>query len=49
MHRPVSGPDGSRRLRLPASRESAHEGVQFVDPTYRQPLPTGNIPGTHFC
>ena len=31
------------------SRQSAHEGGKVVSPTHRQPLPPGNIPGTHFC
>jgi hypothetical protein len=31
------------------SRQSAHEGGKVVSPTYRPPLPSGNIPGTHFC
>jgi len=31
------------------SRQSAHEGGKVVSPTYRPPLPPGNIPGTHFC
>jgi len=31
------------------SRQSAHEGGEVVSPTYRPPLPPGNIPGTHFC
>jgi hypothetical protein len=30
-------------------RQSAHDGGKFVSPTYRPPLPPGNIPGTHFC
>jgi len=28
------------------SRQSAHEGGKVVSPTYRQPLPPENIPGT---
>ena len=31
------------------SRQSAHEGSKVVSPTNRPPLPSGNIPGTHFC
>ena len=31
------------------SRQSAHECGKVVSPTHRTPLPTGNIPGTHFC
>ena len=30
------------------SRHSAHEGGKVVSRTHRQPLPPGNIPGTHF-
>jgi hypothetical protein len=33
----------------PISRQSAHEGGKVVGPTHRPPLPTGNIPGNHFC
>jgi len=31
------------------SRQSAHEGGKVVSPTYRPPLPPGNVTGTHFC
>ena len=31
------------------SIQSAHEGGKVVIPMHRQPLPPGNIPGTHFC
>jgi hypothetical protein len=31
------------------SRQSAHEGGNVVSPTYRPPLPPGNIPCTHLC
>ena len=31
------------------SRQSAHEGGEFVSPTHRSLLPPENIPGTHFC
>jgi hypothetical protein len=40
----LTGPEGSRRLRLQISRQSAHEGGKAVSPTHRLPLPTGNIP-----
>jgi hypothetical protein len=30
-------------------RKSAHESGKVVSPTYRPPLPPGNVPGTHFC
>jgi hypothetical protein len=42
-------PEGSRRLRLPDLRQSAHEDGKVVSPTHRPPFPPGNIPGTHFC
>jgi len=41
-------PEGSRRLRLPISRQSAHEGGKVVSPKHRTPLSPINIPGTHF-
>jgi len=44
-----AGPEGSRRLRLPESRQSAHEGGKVVSPTHQPSLPPGNIPGSHFC
>jgi hypothetical protein len=31
------------------SRQSAQRGGKVVSPTYRPPLPPGNIAGTHFC
>jgi len=34
-----TGPEGSRRLRLPISRQSAHEYGKVVSPTHRPPLP----------
>ena len=40
----VSGGGGSQ-----ISRQSAEEGGKFVSPTHRPPLPTGRIPGNHFC
>ena len=43
-----TGPQGSRRLRLP-DFQSAHEGGKFVSPMHRPPLPLGNNPGTLFC
>ena len=30
------------------SRQSAHVGGKVVSLTHQQPLPPGNIPGTHF-
>jgi len=38
-YRPGPGPEGSRRLRLPISRQMAHEGGKVVSPTHRPPLP----------
>jgi len=31
------------------SRQSAHKDGKVVSPTHRQSLPSGNLPGTHFC
>jgi hypothetical protein len=45
----LTGPEGSRRLRLPILRQSAHEGGKVVNHTHRPPLTPGNIPNTHFC
>ena len=39
----VPGGPGPKILKL-----SAHEGGKFVSPMHRPPLPTGNIPVTHF-
>jgi hypothetical protein len=33
-----TGSEGSRRLRLAVSRQSAHEGGKVVSPTHRPPL-----------
>jgi hypothetical protein len=44
----LTGPEGSRRVRLPILRQSGHEGGKVVSPTHRPPLSPGNIPGTHF-
>ena len=43
-----SGPEGSRKLRLPNFMKTAQDGVKFVRLTHRPPLPAGNTPGTHF-
>jgi hypothetical protein len=45
----LTGPEGSRRLRLLDFKKSAHEGGKVVSPMHRPPLPPGNIPGTYFC
>jgi hypothetical protein len=34
----LTGPEGSRRLRLPDFMTSAHEGDKVVSPTHRPPL-----------
>jgi len=43
------GPEDSRKLRFPDFVTTAQDGGQFVSPTHRPPLSTGNAPGTHFC
>jgi len=35
-----TGPEGSRRFRLPDFKKSAHEGGKVVNHTQRPPLPT---------
>ena len=44
-----SGPEGSRKLRLPEFLTTAQDGSKVVSLTHRPPLPPGNAPGTHFC
>jgi len=44
-----SGPEGSRKLRLPDFMTTAEDGGKFVSLTHRPPLPLGNTPGAHFC
>jgi len=44
-----TGPEGSRKLRLPDFKQSAHESGKVVSPTHRPPLPPWSVPGTHFC
>ena len=44
-----TGPDCSGCRGSQISRQSVHEGGKAVSSTYRPPLPSGNIPGTHFC
>jgi len=38
-------------LRLPDFETLAHEGAKIASPTLQPalPLPSENIPGTHFC
>jgi len=44
-----SGPEGSRKLRLPDFMKTAQDGGKVVSLTHRPPLPPVNTPGTHFC
>ena len=44
-----SGPEGSRKLRVPDYMTTAQDGGKVVSPTHQPPLPPGNAPGTHFC
>ena len=44
-----SGPEGSRKLRLPDFMTTEQDGDKVVSLTYRPRLPPGNVPGNHFC
>ena len=44
-----SGPEGSRKLRVPDFVTTAQDGGKVVSLTHRPPLPPGTTPGTHFC
>jgi hypothetical protein len=44
-----SGPEGSRKLRVPDYMTTAQDVCKVVSFTHRPPLPPGNAPGTHFC
>jgi hypothetical protein len=44
-----SGPEGSRKLRLPDYMKTAQDGGKVVSLTHGPPLPPGNAPDTHFC
>jgi len=44
-----TGPEGSRKLRLPVFVTTAQDGGKVVSLTHRPPLPPGNTPDTHFC
>jgi len=44
-----SGPEGTRKLRLPDFMTMAQEGGKIVSRTHRPHLPPGNPPGSHFC
>jgi len=43
-----SGPEGSRKLRLPDFVTTTQDGGKVVSLTHRPPLPPGNTPDTHF-
>jgi len=42
------GPEGYRNLMYPDFMTTRDAG-KFVSLTHRSPLPTGKVPGTHFC
>ena len=44
-----SGPEGSRKLRLPDFMTTAQVGGKVVSHMHRPPLPPGNAPSTQFC
>jgi hypothetical protein len=44
-----SGPEGSRKLKVPDFMTTAQDVGKVVSLTRRPPLPPGNTPGTHFC
>jgi hypothetical protein len=44
-----SGPEGSRKLRVPDFLTTAQDGGKVVSLTHLLYLPPGNPPGTHFC
>jgi len=44
-----TGPEDTRKLRLPDFVTTAQDGGKAVSLTHRPPLPLGNTPGTHFC
>jgi len=44
-----TGPEGPRKLSFPDFVTTAQDGGKVVILTHRSPLPSGNIPGTHFC
>jgi len=44
-----TGPEGSRKLRLPDFVTTAQGGGKVDSLTHRPPLPPGNAPGNHFC
>ena len=44
-----TGPEVSRKLRLPDFMTTVQDGGKVVSFTHRPLLPPGNTPGTHFC
>ena len=44
-----SGPEGSRKLRIPDFMRTAQDGGKVGSLTHWPPLPPGNTPDTHFC
>ena len=44
-----SGPEGSRKLRLPDFMTTAQDGDKVASLTHRPPLSPTNTPGIHFC
>jgi hypothetical protein len=44
-----SGPEGSRKLRIPDYKTTAQDGGKVVSLTRRPPLPPENAPGNHVC
>jgi len=44
-----SGPEGSRKSRLPGYMTTAQDGGKVVSLKHRPALPPGNVPGTHLC
>ena len=51
--KPYTGPLQAQKvagdLGSQISRKFEHEGGKVVNTTHRMPLPSRNIPGTHFC
>ena len=43
-----SGPESSRKLRLPDYVITSQDGGKVVSLTHRPPLPPRSTPGTHF-
>ena len=44
-----SGPEGSRKLRLPDFMTTTQDDGKVVSLRHRPHLPPGDTPGTHFC